>query len=154
MDSFHIFFATSDRTKRRKHYVCLIFSQYWVGVETNQCSRHFSKKPILGLFYLETHRKVNATTLELFTTNFKISKRQQPTRFQTLTFGRIWVSKTQDSSPGVIHDFWKIDVIDACLMVHGSRLMAHGQGRPGEAHGSWPDAAPALGTQSRGIPWP
>ena len=35
------------------------------------------------------------------------------------------------------------------LMVHGSRLMAHGQGRPGEAHGSWPDAALALGTQSR-----
>ena len=44
---------------------------------------------------------------------------------------------------------WKIDVIDACLMVHGSWLEAHGQGRPGEAHGSWPDAAPALGTQSR-----
>ena len=56
----------------------------------------------------------------------------------------------------MIHDFGKIDVLDACLMVHGSwlkahgsRLMAHGQGRPGEAHGSWPDAAPALGTQSR-----
>ena len=32
-------------------------------------------------------------------------------------------------------------------MAHGSRLMAHGQARPGEAHGSWPDAALALGTQ-------
>ena len=35
------------------------------------------------------------------------------------------------------------------LMAQGSWLMAHGQGRPGEAHGSWPDAAPALGTQRR-----
>ena len=34
-------------------------------------------------------------------------------------------------------------------MVYRSRLMTHGPGRPGEAHGSWPDAAPALGTQSR-----
>ena len=47
-----------------------------------------------------------------------------------------------------------IDALDACLMVHGSRLMAHGQGRPGEAHGSWPDACPALGSQSRAGPDP
>ena len=29
-----LFFATSGPTKRRKHYFCLLFSQYWVGVET------------------------------------------------------------------------------------------------------------------------
>ena len=63
-----------------------LFSQYWVGVEKNQCSRHFSKKSIPGLFYLEPHRKVNATTLELFTTHFKNLKTKRPTRFQTLTF--------------------------------------------------------------------
>ena len=28
-----LFFATSGPTKRRKHYLCLLFSQYWVGVE-------------------------------------------------------------------------------------------------------------------------
>ena len=52
----------------------------------NQCSRHFSKKSIPGLFYLEPHRKVNATTLELFTTNFKNLKQNRPTSFQTLIF--------------------------------------------------------------------
>ena len=34
-------------------------------------------------------------------------------------------------------------------MLDGSWLMAHGQGRPGEAHGSWPGAGPALGTHRR-----
>ena len=88
MDGFPLFFATSGPTKRRKHYFCLLFSQYWVGVEKSQCSRHFSKKSIPGLFYLEPHRKVNATTLELSATNFKNLKKNRPTRFQTLTFGR------------------------------------------------------------------
>ena len=82
------FFATSGPTKRRKHYCCLLFSQYWAGVEKSKWSRHFSKQSIPGLFYLEPHRKVNATTLELFTTNFKNLKKNRPTRFQTLTFGR------------------------------------------------------------------
>ena len=86
LDSSHLFFTTSGPTKRRKHYFCLLFSQYWVGVEQNQCSRHFSKKSIPGLFYLEPHRKVNATTLELFTTNFKNLKNNWPIRFQTLIF--------------------------------------------------------------------
>ena len=41
------------------------------------------------------------------------------------------------------------DALDACLMVHGSWLKAHGSW-PREARGgSWPDAAPALGTQRR-----
>ena len=55
---------------------------------TNQCSRHFSKKSIPGLFYLELHRKTNATTLELYATNFKNLKKNRPTRFQTSTCGR------------------------------------------------------------------
>ena len=28
-----LFFATSGPTKRRTHYFCLLFSQYWAGVE-------------------------------------------------------------------------------------------------------------------------
>ena len=37
------------------------------------------------------------------------------------------------------------------LMAKGGqgRLMAHGQGRPGEAHSSWPGAGPAPGTQGQ-----
>jgi len=50
-------------------------------------------------------------------------------------------------------DFSAFDVLDACLMVHGSWLKAHGSW-PGEAHGSWPDVAPALGTQRRAGPDP
>ena len=67
----------------------IIFVCYFLNIgsesKKRQCSRHFSKKSIPGLFYLEPHRKVNATILELFTTNFKNLKKKRPTRFQTLT---------------------------------------------------------------------
>ena len=33
MDSSPLFFATSGPTKPQKHYFCLLFSQYWVGVK-------------------------------------------------------------------------------------------------------------------------
>ena len=46
------------------------------------------------------------------------------------------------------------DALDACLMVHGSWLKAHGSW-PREARGgSWPGAGPALGTQRRAWPDP
>jgi hypothetical protein len=48
-------------------------------------------------------------------------------------------------------------MLDACLrfMAHGSRLMAHGQGRPGEAHGLWPGAGPigGAGPGPGACPW-
>ena len=47
---------------------------------------------------------------------------------------------------------FKAHGFDACLMVHGSWLKAHGswpREAMGEAHGSWPGAGPALGTQRR-----
>ena len=34
MDSSPLFFATSGPTEPQKHYVCLLFSQYWTGVQT------------------------------------------------------------------------------------------------------------------------
>ena len=40
MDPPPLFFATSGPTNRRKHYLCLLFSQYWTWAETNQWSRH------------------------------------------------------------------------------------------------------------------
>ena len=51
----------------------------------------------------------------------------------------------------LMHAWW--------FMAHGSRLMAHGQGRPGEAHARlWvPRAGPAPGHEpwaSPGLPWP
>ena len=100
MDGFPIFFATSGPTKRRKHYLCLLFSQYWVGVEKHQCSRHFSKKSIPGLFYLEPHRKVNATTLEVRATNFKNLKTKPTNPFSNLDFFvKYGFPKTRDLSP-------------------------------------------------------
>ena len=53
-------------------------------------------------------------------------------------------------------DFSMLDALDACLMVHGSWLKAHGSWprEAREAHGSWPVAAPALGTQRRAGPDP
>ena len=65
------FFASFGRAKRRKHYVCLLFYQYWTWAQKSQWSRHLFEKSIPGLFYSKPHRKVNATTLELVTTNFK-----------------------------------------------------------------------------------
>ena len=54
-------------------------------------------------------------------------------------FGLTWPRKvhfsTFDGKLGVPH---YLLMLEACLMVHGSRLMAHGQGRPGEAHGQMP----------------
>ena len=50
-------------------------------------------------------------------------------------------------------DFSMFDALDACLMIHGAWLKAHGQGRPGEAHGSWSGAG-LLGTQRRAGPDP
>ena len=88
MDGFRLFSATSGPTKRRKHYLCLLFSQYWVGVESKSKSPHFSEKSIPGRPRLEPHRKVNATTLELFASNFKNFANKRPTCFQTLTFCR------------------------------------------------------------------
>ena len=68
-------------------FVCYILN-IGRGPKTNQVPSHFSKQSIPGLFYLEPHRKVNATTLELFTTNFKNLKNNWPNCFQTLTFCR------------------------------------------------------------------
>ena len=65
--------------------------------QKKQCSRHFSKKSIPGLFYQEPHRKVNATTLELRATNFKNLKQNRP---KTLLFCEIWVSKNPGFVPG------------------------------------------------------
>ena len=44
---------------------------------------------------------------------------------------------------------WKTDALDACLMVHGSWLKAHGQGKPGE-DGSWPKGRPDPGEPGAG----
>ena len=51
--------------------VVCYFLNIGLGPTKSQCSSHFSKQSIPGLFYLEPHRKVSATTLELRAANFK-----------------------------------------------------------------------------------
>ena len=77
------------------------FLNIGLGLKENQCSPHFSKQSIPGLFYLEPHRKVNATTLELFATNFKNLKTTDQLVFKPWLFAEIWVSK----NPGIVHGF-------------------------------------------------
>ena len=80
------FFATFGRTKRRKHYFCLLFSQYWTWAEKSQWSRHLFDKSIPGQFYSKPPRKVSATELELRTNKLLKHCEKLPTCFQTLTF--------------------------------------------------------------------
>ena len=51
-------------------FVCY-FLNIGLGPTKSQSSPHFSKQSIPGLPNLETHRTINATTLELRATNFK-----------------------------------------------------------------------------------
>ena len=88
---FRLFFATFGRTKRRKHYFCLLFSQYWTWAEKNQWSRHLFGKLIPGLFYSKPPRKVSATELELRTTKLEKPNKQPTNLFSNLDFfGPIW----------------------------------------------------------------
>ena len=80
------FFATFGRTKRRKHYLCLLFCQYWTWAQKNQWSRHLFEKLIPGLFYSKSPRKVNATTLELSATNFENLNNKTINLFSNLDF--------------------------------------------------------------------
>ena len=79
-------------------FVCY-FLNIGLGSKKSQCSPHFSKQSIPGLFYLEPHRKVNATTLELRATNFKNLKKHT-NLFSNLGFLRkSGFPKTRDLSP-------------------------------------------------------
>ena len=86
MDGFRLFLATSGPTKRRKHYLCLLFSQYWTWAEKSQWSRHLFEKSIPGLFYSKPPRKVSATELELRTTKLKKTKKKPTNLFSNLDF--------------------------------------------------------------------
>ena len=67
------FFSRHQVPQNVGNIICVCyFRNVGLGPTKSQCSPHFSKQSILGLPYLEPHRKVNATTLELFATNFNI----------------------------------------------------------------------------------
>ena len=86
MDSSPLFLATSGPAKRRKHYFCLLFSQYWTWAEKSQWSRHLFEKSIPGLFYSKPPRKASATELELRPQNLKKTKNKPTNLFSNLDF--------------------------------------------------------------------
>ena len=79
------------------------FLNIGLGPTKSQCSPHFSKQSIPGLPYLEPHRKVNATTLELFATNLKTLQKNVQLIFKPGLFAEIWVA----TNPGFVHGFPK-----------------------------------------------
>ena len=78
----------------------LILSRFPWRPTKSQWSPHFSKQSVPGLFYLEPHRKVSATTLELRATNFKNFTQNDQTVFKAWLFAEIWVSKSPGFVPG------------------------------------------------------
>ena len=76
-----LFLATSGPAKRRKHDVCLLFSQYCLKFKT---PLPFEKSNP-GLPRQEPHRKVNATTLYTFSQTFK-TLRKTANLFANLDF--------------------------------------------------------------------
>ena len=83
-----------------ENIICVCyFLNIGLGSKTNQCSPHFSKQSLPGLPYLEPHRQVNATTLELRATNFK-NFTKKTNLFSNLDFlPKYGFPKTRDLSP-------------------------------------------------------
>ena len=95
------FFSRHLVPQKNGNMICVCyFLNIGLGSKQNQCSSHFSKQSIPGLFYLEPHRKVDATTLELFTTNFKNLNKKLTNLFSNLDlFVKSGFPKTRDLSP-------------------------------------------------------
>ena len=87
MDGFPLFFATSGPTKRRKHYFCLLFSQYWAGVEKVNVLGTSPKNQIRDYHAWNRIEKLMPQLWNFSPQTFKLYKKRS-TCFQTLTFGR------------------------------------------------------------------
>ena len=91
MDGFRLCFATSGPTKRRKHYLCLLFSQYCVCYFLNIVSnpkRNFPSKNQFRDYH--AWNRIEKLMPQHYTNFLKLLKlcEKLPTCFQTLTFCR------------------------------------------------------------------
>ena len=87
----------------------IIFVCYFLNIGSeskNQCSWHFSKKSIPGLFYLEPHRNVNATTLNFAPQTLKTFKNTYQSVFKLDFFVTSGFPKTRDLSPAAPRDVY------------------------------------------------
>ena len=91
MDGFPLFLATSGPTKRRKHYVCLLFSQYCVCYFLNIVSNPNRRSPSKNQFRdYHAWNRIEKLMPQHCTNCLKLLKLYEklPTCFQTLTFCR------------------------------------------------------------------
>ena len=91
MDEFRLFFSTSGRTKRRKHYFCLLFSQYCVCYFLNIVSNPNRRFPSKNQFRdYHAWNRIEKLMPKHCTNFLKLLKlyEKRPTCFQTLTFCR------------------------------------------------------------------
>ena len=91
MDGFRLCLATSGPTKRRKHYVCLLFSQYCVCYFLNIVSNPNRRSPSKNQFRdYHAWNRIEKLMPQHYTNFLKLLKlyEKRPTCFQTLTFGR------------------------------------------------------------------
>ena len=85
MDGFRLFLPTSGPTKRRKHYLCLLFSQYWVGVEQINVLGTSPRNQFRDYSIWDRIEKLMPQHCTNFLKLLKLYEKR-PTCFQTLTF--------------------------------------------------------------------
>ena len=96
-----LFFATSGPTKRQKHYLCLLFSQDWVGVQQKVNDLLTSPSNQFRDYSIWNSIEKLMPQLWNFAPQFlKTSNKNRPIRFQTRLFGEVWVSKNRGFVPG------------------------------------------------------
>ena len=88
MDGFRLLFATSGPTKRRKHYLCLLFSQYWTWVDKKSMLSALLRKINSGTTTPGTASKNQCHNFGTFRLKLLKLYKKRPTCFQTLTFCR------------------------------------------------------------------
>ena len=101
LDSSRLFFATSGPTSRRKHYFCLLFSQYWVGVEQINVLLTSPSNQFRDYFIWNRIEKLMPQLWNFSTQTLKILQNTDQLVFKPWLFAEIWVSK----NPGFVHGF-------------------------------------------------
>ena len=99
LGSSRLFFATSAPTKRRTHYFCFLFSQYWVGVEKNNVL-HTSPRNQSRDYFIWNRIEKLMPQLWNFSPQTKNLKQTDQLVFKPWFVGEIWVSQNPGFVPG------------------------------------------------------
>ena len=108
MDGFPLFFSKSGPTKRRKHYFCLLFSQYCVFYFLNIVSNpNLRTSPKNQFRDYHAWNRIEKLMPQHWTHFHKLLKlcEKRPTCFQTLTFCRNLGFQKPWICPWISHGF-------------------------------------------------